>query len=450
MSYEWIWIPRRKVTPIATYILIALNVIIYIVSSIQNFFSSVSDEWVDQFAYIPVLLQKPVQWYRIVTSMFLHGDIFHVFFNMMFLYWFGKEIEQTIGIKKYLVLYLVSGLIAIIFHTSFTPITGPLTLIIPALGASGAISGLLGSYLMLYPRRKLSVCWFMFFIPLCFTTTSLFFLLFWFATQIIYGYLKFGGIAFFAHIGGFIAGILLIYLLKRKSLEYPRIATILSDYFKPEGLGSTGKIILIILLATVLIGSIYSTIYAKDSSSVYLVNITACIQKRCAEDQGIYTPINDESVVPSTDLPRIVFNRLLWTGIIKKNNLELDDISEYVPVSFVGNVYARGYGVKVYVSISGMGKYDENGVLTEFEGSIVTNEISITMWGMVRVGNRIDVDSVRVQSQDVAGRLGEIVVRPFAILSSAITLASIFIVKYKDRDIVEEEFLSQPPYTPWV
>ncbi|MEM1683005.1 MAG: rhomboid family intramembrane serine protease [Ignisphaera sp.] len=447
LSYDWIWTPRRRERPIATYTLIAINVAIYIASSAQNFFSSVTQGWVDRFAYVPIMLQNPIQWYRILSSMFLHGDIFHIFFNMMFLYWFGKEIEQLLGIKRYLVLYLASGIVATIFHTGFTPIMGTLNLIIPALGASGAISGLLGAYLMLYPRRRLNICWFLFLIPLCFTTTALFFLLFWFATQVIYGYLRFGGIAFFAHVGGFIAGIALIYLLKRRSIETLHYFLKPYDLYTPKGLGSIAKTLLSILLIAVLIGSTYSTANAARSANVYIIDVNVCRQDTCFRDQAAYTPLGDEAIAPSIDLPRIAFNRLLWSGVIR--NIRATPLTP-ISIDFRGNVVARDYGIRIFIQIVGEGLYDERGVLIEFTGSIVTDVINVNIWGIASRGDRIYIDRVDLKSQDVAKNVGEFIVRPFALISSFITLSSIFVVVFKDRDITEEEFLGPPIYTPWI
>ncbi|HDI31366.1 MAG TPA: rhomboid family intramembrane serine protease, partial [Thermofilum sp.] len=80
-----------------TVLLMIANVVIYLLTTYDKAFTSISDYWVSNAALIPVILLEPSEWYRFLTSMFLHGDIFHIFFNMYFLYLFGKEIEDVLG-----------------------------------------------------------------------------------------------------------------------------------------------------------------------------------------------------------------------------------------------------------------------------------------------------------------------------------------------------------------
>jgi len=453
LVYEWSWSPR-KVRPIATYTLIVINVIMYLASSYQNYFAQIADEWVDMFSYIPIIMINPLQWYRVFTSMFLHGDIFHIFFNMLFLYWFGKELELLLGVKRYITLYLVSGVLATVFHTAFTPIIGSISLIMPALGASGAISGLLGAYLLIYPRRRLSMCMFYFFIPLCFTTTAAFFLLFWFATQVIYGYLRFGGIAFFAHVGGFIAGLSLVYILKRRShVLYSPWVLIKPIPFEErliKGLGSSTKLVLSILLLAVLGGAIYSMYMAPQASSVYSVKITACSGGRCDTDEGIYTPINGDSIAPSKDLPRIAFNRIVWSRVIQS---AIYCNAENIVITQSGRVKMPGTNVFVDTVIKGVGSYDYRCVLVTFKGQIDTYVINIRSILGVTIaerGERLFIDDVELVSQDIAGDAGKYIVRPLALVSSISTLLSLFVVVAKDREIVEEEPPFAPHYIPWI
>lgn len=455
MVHEWTWTPR-KVRPIATYALIAVNIIMYFASSYQNYFAEISNEWVDTFSYVPILMINPLQWYRVITSMFLHGDLFHIFFNMLFLYWFGREIELLLGMKKYLALYIVSGISATIFHTAFTPIVGSISLITPALGASGAISGLLGAYLLTYPRRRLSLCWFFFFVPLCFTTTAAFFLLFWFATQVIYGYLRFGGIAFFAHVGGFIAGLSLVYVLKKRKVyqytPWTLITPIPFEHGTVRGLGKVTKFVLSILLLAVLSGAIYSLYIAPQASSVYNVKISACSKGTCETDEGVYTPINGENISPSKDLPRIAFNRIVWSNIIQAPSTRYCN-AENIEISRSVRVQMPGTNVAVDTVIKGIGSYDDKCVLVKFDGQIDTYVINIrSIFGITIAerGERLLIDNVELVSQDVAGDTGKYIVRPLALISSIITFSSVFIVVSKDRDIVEEEFPYIPPHIPWI
>ncbi|MEM4513185.1 MAG: rhomboid family intramembrane serine protease [Ignisphaera sp.] len=456
MGYTWGSSFRKTKHPIATYVIIAANAIIYLLSSYQNTFTQVTSDWVDTFSYVPVLMYNPLQWYRIITSMFIHGDIFHIFFNMMFLFWFGRELELMLGVKKYLILYFISGLSATIFHTAFAPITGSISLIVPALGASGAISGLLGAFLLTYPKRRLSLCLFYFFIPLCFTTTAALFLLFWFATQVIYGYLRFGGIAFFAHVGGFVAGLSMIYMLKRKRLyETPPWQLIIPapfEWSKPTGLGTSTKLILSLLLIAVLGGAIYSILIATNASSIYIVNVKACSAELCDIDEGVYTPINDETITPSRNLSRIAFNRIVWSNVIKAPSSTYCN-NDLIEISWRGIARMPNTNIKIPTTIQGIGKYDDRCILIEFSGSIdtyVVNIYNILGTSVAELGDRVKIDQIELKSHDAAGDAGRIIVRPMALISSALTLSSIFVVTFKDRDIVEEEFFYIPRYTPWI
>lgn len=445
ITYRWEWTPRKSHRAIATYSLIIINIIIYIISSISKLFTSISDEYIDTYAYIPVLMYEPRQWYRVVTSMFLHGDIFHIFFNMLFLFWFGKELEELLGVKKFLVLYLVSGIASIFFHTGFIPVMGVLNLVIPAIGASGAISGLLGAYLMIYPRRRLNICWLLYFIPLCFTTTAATFLLFWFATQVIYGYLRFGGIAFFAHVGGFIAGIFLIYILKKRSSIEKLFIIPSLEIYRATGLGRITKTILTILLLLVLGGSLYSALRAHQASNIYIIDITACESNICYSDQGIYTPMKDEVIAPSKDVPRIAFNRLIWSGIIMNKS----NANSYMYLRLDKIVKLPDYNVWVYVNIRGNGIYDENGILIQFNGTILTEVVKMGILGPIGKEKEIKRIDTSLHAQDVARDTGEMVVRPLALVSLTFTLSSIMVVVYRDQDIVEEDLLYIPTYIPW-
>jgi len=97
--------------------------------------------------FIPSLVGNPSQWYRVFTSMFLHADFFHILFNMYFLCVFGRAVESILGKSRFLLLYLAAGIFASIFHTAFSFIGGLSAYTVPAIGASGAISGILGAYL---------------------------------------------------------------------------------------------------------------------------------------------------------------------------------------------------------------------------------------------------------------------------------------------------------------
>jgi len=151
------------------------------------------------------------------TSMFLHGGWLHLIGNMWYLWIFGDNIEDALGRIRYLIFYLLSGLIAALCHALLS-----MTSSIPTIGASGAISGVLGAYLILYPKARVLVL-----IPLGFFSRimyipAMFVLGFWFFLQILEGSLTSSsgaGVAWWAHIGGFVAGMLLVGLFKKRTVH---------------------------------------------------------------------------------------------------------------------------------------------------------------------------------------------------------------------------------------
>ncbi len=146
------------------------------------------------------------------TSMFLHGGIIHLLGNMLYLYIFGDNIEALMGHGKFFVFYVGCGLIATLAHVVPNPNST-----IPMVGASGAISGVLGAYLLRYPRAKVHVLIiFLLFIRVV-RVSALFVLGFWFLMQVFNGFVQSGGgVAWFAHIGGFIAGMVLVFFFEKK------------------------------------------------------------------------------------------------------------------------------------------------------------------------------------------------------------------------------------------
>ena len=158
-----------------------------------------------------------------ITSMFLHGGFAHIFGNMLYLWIFGDNIEDAMGHFRYLIFYLITGLFATFTHIFFSPNSK-----IPTIGASGAISGILGAYLVLYPRAAvLTLVPDPFLFGLFYRIVripALFVLGFWFILQFFYGILslpaKGGGVAWMAHIGGFIAGFILVRIFIKRRYTY--------------------------------------------------------------------------------------------------------------------------------------------------------------------------------------------------------------------------------------
>lgn len=153
----------------------------------------------------------------IVTSMFLHGGWFHVIGNMLYLYIFGDNVEDRMGHSRYLVFYLLCGLAAGGAHVVSDPSSA-----VPSIGASGAVAGILGAYLMLYPGARVRVLLPVFVFLYVVEVPALFFLGFWLLQQFLYGTLTLdmptaqtGGVAWWAHIGGFAAGAVLIWFFRR-------------------------------------------------------------------------------------------------------------------------------------------------------------------------------------------------------------------------------------------
>ncbi len=224
---------NRKSLPYINYILIALNVFVFIF--LQQFgknedfllsYSMVPDEILTGKDFITSdgrgVSPYPVH-ITIISAMFMHGSIGHLIGNMLYLWVFGDNLEDKIGHRKYLFYYLLCGLIASISHVAFTAILGR-DMFVPSLGASGAISGVLGGYLMLFPKNRISVLLLVFVIRIpAFVALGL-----WIVWQLYNGYndvglaegTDAGGVAYAAHVGGFIAGLILIRLfLKRNPPE---------------------------------------------------------------------------------------------------------------------------------------------------------------------------------------------------------------------------------------
>ncbi len=238
----------RRITPLVNYALIAANLLVFVflqgMGSNARFtyaFSTVPQEILtgrdvvtkDQVVEdrrtgetfeVPGLKPTPVSVYlTLLTSMFMHGGIAHIFGNMLFLWIFGDNVENVLGHARYLVFYLLTGVLASLAHVFSTAIFG-LNPLVPSLGASGAISGVLGGYLILFPRRRVTV------LMLRFITTvpAIVAIGMWFAFQVIsslgmLGGIE-GGVAYGAHIGGFVAGVVLgkLFALGREN-PAPRI-----------------------------------------------------------------------------------------------------------------------------------------------------------------------------------------------------------------------------------
>jgi len=226
----------RRITPYINYLLILINIVVFVFFQDLGYndkftysYSTVPEEIVsgddiitdDKIYEDPLTGEKfrigglqdspePV-YITLLTSMFMHGSIAHIFGNMIFLLIFGDNLENKLGHLRYLLFYLLTGIIAALAHVFATTYMGG-DMLIPTLGASGAISGVLGGYILLFPRRRVRVIMFYFLTDV----PAIIAIGLWFVFQLISGIgmlgpgAQEGGVAYAAHIGGFLAGLILI------------------------------------------------------------------------------------------------------------------------------------------------------------------------------------------------------------------------------------------------
>lgn len=158
--------------------------------------------------------------YVFITHLFIHGGWIHIIFNMWFLWIFGDNIEDVMGPLRFLLFYLTCGVVAIFVNMLFNPSSTA-----PVVGASGAIAGIMGAYFLLYPHAKVLTLIPIVIIPFFFYLPAVFFLLLWVGIQVVLGIAALSGhasnsVAWWAHIGGFISGVLLLPLFRKKNRCY--------------------------------------------------------------------------------------------------------------------------------------------------------------------------------------------------------------------------------------
>ena len=195
-------------TPFVTWALILLNVAIFV-----GYAGALDDPRAlasvyGEYAMIPERVAAGRQTYTVLTSMFLHGGWMHLIGNMLFLYIFGDNIEDVLGHVGFLAFYLATGVAAALAHLAADPSSG-----IPTVGASGAIAGVMGGYLLLFPRARVDVLFIFVIIVRIIPLPAWTMLGLWFALQIFNGVAvdaSLGGVAYWAHAGGFAAGALAI------------------------------------------------------------------------------------------------------------------------------------------------------------------------------------------------------------------------------------------------
>ena len=215
-------IPLRDINPTRrfpwiTIGLIVVNVLVFVFELLLP-----SEGMLDSFAYtwglIPAELMRlnPLAVLTVFTSMFIHGGFMHLASNMLYLWIFGDNIEQALGSFRFVVFYLLCGIGAALGQVLVSPSST-----VPMIGASGAISGVLGAYLLLFPRAEVETLVLLGYFARLIRLPAVVVLGMWILLQLFSGVLSLGmdatgGVAFFAHIGGFVAGLVFVLLLRRR------------------------------------------------------------------------------------------------------------------------------------------------------------------------------------------------------------------------------------------
>ena len=228
--------------PVVTVVLIVANAIVYFF--FQDAFLGLpsggeAGNWpVSTYAYIPCTVTGdspcqtapggPENWVTVFTAMFMHGSILHLGGNMLFLWIFGNNVEDSMGPVKFVIFYLLGGIAATALQTLVDPGSQ-----VANLGASGAVAAVLGGYLLLFPRARVITVIFIIFFFTIVELPALAFLVIWFAQQALFGYFDLlqpagegGGVAYFAHIGGFVFGLAAIKLFaseRRRQRQIERV-----------------------------------------------------------------------------------------------------------------------------------------------------------------------------------------------------------------------------------
>jgi membrane associated rhomboid family serine protease len=204
--------------PIVTTLLIVACALVFLFELSLDEYSR--DYFISRYGLVPAHM-RPI---TLVSSMFLHGGWSHIIGNMLFLWAFGKSLEDAMGHSKFLAFYLICGVTAGIAHAAINSNTT-----LPTVGASGAIAGVMGAYLVKFPRARIHTLVFLFFFVTMADIPAAFILVYWFITQLFseYGsitqaHVVNGGVAYAAHIGGFVMGMILIQFMGTRTRYYPR------------------------------------------------------------------------------------------------------------------------------------------------------------------------------------------------------------------------------------
>lgn len=209
----------RKIQPVVTWALIAINIVIFT----YQWLLSEQEHWrfLIDWAAIPEQISAGQNLHTLVTSAFLHGSWFHLGSNMLFLWIFGDNVEDVMGHVKYLVFYLLTAIGAVYAQVFVDPGSS-----VPMVGASGAVSGLLAAYIVMFPHGRIRTLVIFGIFITAMMVPAWIMIGYWILLQVISGIgtlstidEQTGGVAFFAHIGGFIAGLLLVGIFRNKKRQ---------------------------------------------------------------------------------------------------------------------------------------------------------------------------------------------------------------------------------------
>jgi len=422
--------------PVVTVLLVLANLAVYFYTSRARSFLQTDPYFIYTYGFNPLFLSMFEGVKRIFTSMFIHADLFHIVFNMLFLYLFGKSVEAVTGSLRFLLLYLAGGLGAVLFHVALIPIGGYEALVIPAVGASGAISAVLGAFFILFPHTRVSLCMFFFFLPICLPLPSSIYLLIWFAQQVVYGYLNLGGVAYFAHAGGFVAGMAATWLIASGPIKRLKtgLTSPLEEYLHSIGvfprkfytLGAGTKVLATLLLLALLAGFYISWERNKEMTSVYSLSVEA----GGLNDTVILYKQNDSWIVSQSrvDAVRFVVNRLHPVGLLANPELANQSItSRAIPPYFV-EIYGVRTPVNLYIEVA---IYDSEGLVEVFKGSMRSYFVTITQTGEVFLNTTREVHVSFIIEK---GRVEALKYIEYSIYASvALTVVAIGVILGADR-----------------
>ncbi|MFZ8790880.1 MAG: rhomboid family intramembrane serine protease [Thermosphaera aggregans] len=422
--------------PVVTVLLVLANLAVYFYTSRARSFLQTDPYFIYTYGFNPLSLPTFEGVKRIFTSMFIHADLFHIVFNMLFLYLFGRSVEAVTGSLRFLLLYLAGGLGAVLFHVALIPIGGYEALVIPAVGASGAISAVLGAFFILFPHTRVSLCMFFFFLPICLPLPSSIYLLIWFAEQVVYGYLNLGGVAYFAHAGGFVAGMAATWLIASGPIKRLKtgLTSPLEEYLHSIGvfprkfytLGAGTKVLATLLLIALIAGFYISWERNKEMTSVYSLDVEA----GGLNDTVILYKQNDSWIVSQSrvDAVRFVVNRLHPAGLLADPELANQSITNRAVPPYFVEIFGVRTPVNLYIEVA---IYDGEGLVEVFKGSMRSYFVTITQTGEVFLNTTREVHVSFIIEK---GRVETLKYIEYSIYASAaLTVVGIGVILGADR-----------------